>query len=138
MNVVFADAFYWVALTNLQDSAHEQAKSLTVSLRPRTIFTTEEILTEYLNYFAGWGSHFRQKAETNIQSILLSQTVRTMPQTNNSFLSGLDLYRAKLDKGYSLTDCVSMQTMRRERVTEVLTNDLHFEQEGFQALFRCS
>jgi uncharacterized protein len=63
MNVVFADAFYWVALTNLQDSAHEQAKSLTVSLRPRTIFTTEEILTEYLNYFAGWGSHFRQKAD---------------------------------------------------------------------------
>jgi predicted nucleic acid-binding protein len=29
-----------------------------------------------------------------------------------------------------------MQTMRREGLTEVLTNDRHFEQEGFRALFR--
>ncbi len=31
-----------------------------------------------------------------------------------------------------------MQTMRREGLTEALTNDRHFEQEGFQALFRDS
>jgi len=36
----------------------------------------------------------------------------------------------------SLTDCISMQTMRRECLTQVLTNDRHFEQEGFRALFR--
>jgi predicted nucleic acid-binding protein len=29
-----------------------------------------------------------------------------------------------------------MQTMKREGLTEVLTNDKHFEQEGFRALFR--
>jgi predicted nucleic acid-binding protein len=29
-----------------------------------------------------------------------------------------------------------MQAMRREGLTEALTNDRHFEQEGFQALFR--
>jgi predicted nucleic acid-binding protein len=28
------------------------------------------------------------------------------------------------------------QAMRREGLTDVLTNDRHFEQEGFQALFR--
>jgi predicted nucleic acid-binding protein len=28
-----------------------------------------------------------------------------------------------------------MQTMRREGLTEVLTNDRNFEQEGFRALF---
>lgn len=39
------------------------------------------------------------------------------------------------DKGYSLTDCISMQTMRREGLNDVLTNDRHFEQEGFHALF---
>lgn len=31
---------------------------------------------------------------------------------------------------------ISMQTMRRERLTEVLTDDRHFEREGFRALFR--
>ena len=29
-----------------------------------------------------------------------------------------------------------MQTMRREGLIEALTNDRHFEQEGFRALFR--
>jgi predicted nucleic acid-binding protein len=29
-----------------------------------------------------------------------------------------------------------METMRKEELTEVLTNDRHFEQEGFRALFR--
>jgi len=29
-----------------------------------------------------------------------------------------------------------MQTMRREGLTEALTNDRHFEQKGFHALFR--
>jgi hypothetical protein len=31
-----------------------------------------------------------------------------------------------------------MQTMRKERISEVLTSDRHFEQEGFRALFRDS
>jgi predicted nucleic acid-binding protein len=29
-----------------------------------------------------------------------------------------------------------MQTMRREGLTEILTNDQHFEQEGSRAFFR--
>jgi predicted nucleic acid-binding protein len=53
-------------------------------------------------------------------------------------LSGFELYVARPDKGYSLTDCISMQTMRRDGLTDVLTNDRHFEQEGFRALFRDS
>ena len=60
------------------------------------------------------------------------------PQSRESFLAGLELYRTRPDKGYSLTDCISMQTMRRAGITQVLTNDRHFEQEGFQALFRAS
>jgi predicted nucleic acid-binding protein len=31
-----------------------------------------------------------------------------------------------------------MHTMRKERLTDVLTNDPHFEHEGFRALFRDS
>jgi predicted nucleic acid-binding protein len=50
--------------------------------------------------------------------------------------SGLALYQVRPDKGYSLTDCISMQTMRREGMTDALTSDWHFEQEGFRALFR--
>ena len=49
---------------------------------------------------------------------------------------GLDLYEARPDKLYSLTDCVSMQTMKDRAADEALTHDRHFMQEGFRALFR--
>ena len=57
-------------------------------------------------------------------------------QSRQGFLDGLDLYEARPDKGYSLADCISMQIMRREGLMDVLTNDRHFEQEGFRAIFR--
>jgi len=43
--------------------------------------------------------------------------------------------RCRLDKGYSLTDCRSMAALRALGVSEVLTNDHHFTQEGFTILF---
>jgi len=135
MKTVFADTFYWIEFTNVQDLAHERAKVFTRSATPM-ICTTQEVLVEYLNFFAGWGPHFRRKVSINIQNMQESRTVQLVPQTSASFLTGLNLYRARLDKGYSLTDCISMQTMRDEGITDVLTNDMHFEQEGFRALFR--
>jgi predicted nucleic acid-binding protein len=53
-------------------------------------------------------------------------------------LSWLNLFEDRPDKGYSLTDCMSMQVMRRDGLTEVLTNDHHFSQEGFRILFPSS
>ena len=136
MNAVFADTFFWIAFPNVQDQAHERTKAFARSTTLGTICTTEEVLTEYLNYFAGWGLKFRQKASLNVQNILDNPSVRVIAQTSSSFLAGLTLYRARLDKGYSLTDCISMETMRSEGVTDVLTNDAHFEQEGFRAILR--
>jgi len=136
MTAVFADTFYWIAFTNVQDRAHEKAKALTLSRMPGVIVTTEEVLIEYLNYFGAWGYNFRRKALANVQNMLNNRTVKIVPQTSASFSAGLELYGARLDKGYSMTDCISMQAMRSEGITEALTNDVHFEQEGFWALFR--
>jgi predicted nucleic acid-binding protein len=72
----------------------------------------------------------------SVRAILANPVIRVIPQSRGSFLAGLDLYIQRPDKGYSLTDCISMQTMRREGLTEVLTKDRHFEQEGFRVLFR--
>jgi predicted nucleic acid-binding protein len=59
-------------------------------------------------------------------------------KANATFMAGLELYHARPDKQYSLIDCISMEIMRREGLTDVLTNDRHFEQEGFRALFRAA
>jgi predicted nucleic acid-binding protein len=61
---------------------------------------------------------------------------RVLAQSEESFQAGWALYVARPDKGYSMTDCISMAAMRREGIVHALTNDAHFEQEGFRAVFR--
>ena len=46
------------------------------------------------------------------------------------------LYENRTDKEYSPTDCSSMEAMRQQGLHEVLTNDHHFEQEGFTILIK--
>ena len=46
----------------------------------------------------------------------------------------LDLLRARLDKGWSLCDAVSIVLMRRDGIDDALTTDHHFEQAGFRRL----
>jgi predicted nucleic acid-binding protein len=50
--------------------------------------------------------------------------------------AGVDLYRRRPDKAWSLTDCISFVVMQREGITEALTGDQHFEQAGFVALLK--
>ena len=138
MTALFADTFYWIALADVADSAHQRALTLTAERATSHIVTTDEVLTEYLTFFATAPEQFRREVAESVERILASSVIRIIPQSRGSFLAGLHLYRARPDKGYSLTDCISMQTMRNEGITDVLTNDRHFEQEGFRALFRDS
>jgi predicted nucleic acid-binding protein len=105
------------------------------SLRPQSILTTDEVLTELLTFSAA-DQHLRVEASLVVNDLLADENVRVIPQTRRSFRAGFELYQARPDKGYSLTDCISMQTMRHSGLTEIMTNDRHFEQEGFRALFR--
>jgi uncharacterized protein len=138
MTALFADTFYWIALVDFSDGAHRRALALTAERVDTPIVTTDEVLAEYLTFFAIAPEQMRRKAVINARRILDDPGVRVLPQSRNSFLSGMALYEARPDKGYSLVDCISMQTMRKEGLIEVLTNDRHFEQEGFRALFRDS
>ena len=133
MRIVFADTFYWIALTLPGDAAYARAHQITDD-----ILTTEEILSEYLTFFSAAPEYLRREVTANVEAMLSDPGVRVIPQSHDSFMAGFELYRSRPDKGYSMVDCISMQTMRREGLTEALTNDRHFEQEGFRALFRDS
>ena len=54
----------------------------------------------------------------------------------NPFWLACVYYEERQDKGYSLVDCISMATRRRQAILEVLTNDRHFMQEGFKVILR--
>lgn len=99
MKAIFADTFYWVALTNKLDARHERALALPRSLGSPQIVTTEQVITEYLNFFAEWGERFRRKASANVRGALALPSVTVVPHTHESFLAGLTLYEARLDKG---------------------------------------
>ena len=51
-------------------------------------------------------------------------------------IPGLSLHVARMDKSWSLTDCISFYLMRERGITQALTTDHHFTQAGFEALLR--
>ena len=135
MKIVFADTVYWVALINPKDEWRNQARSAIALLRDARIVTTDSILIEVLNFFAEHGDEARRRAVSTIEQLLTNPDTEVVPQTHDNFLAGLTLYKARADKGYSLTDCISMIATRERNIAEVLTHDSHFVQEGFTVLF---
>ena len=69
------------------------------------------------------GDVLRHTAAKMVRAILSNPNVKVVPQSRDSFLHGLELFEQRGDKEYSLTDCISMNTMKSEPVNEVLTND---------------
>jgi predicted nucleic acid-binding protein len=135
MNAYFADASYWIALLHRRDQWHDRALAVSRALGSRPLVTTEWVLAEFLAFFSAAGEATRQRATERTRLIYRDPTIRVLAPDNASFLDGLALYERRLDKQYSLIDCISMHVMRREGITEVLTNDRHFIQEGFRILF---
>ena len=131
----FVDTFYWVALSDPRDQWHARVLAFSRTLSEYHLYTVDEVLAEYLTFYSASRPHVRADAVQTVHDILRDRHITVMPQSHASFLDALAFYASRLDKEYSLTDCVSMQAMRREGLTDVLTNDHHFRQEGFRILF---
>jgi uncharacterized protein len=70
MSDVFADTNYWVALTDPRDQWNSAALAAARSLAARRTVTTDEVLTEFLAFFADRGRHFREVATLTARSIV--------------------------------------------------------------------
>jgi uncharacterized protein len=132
---VFADTFHWLALARPRDAWHAAAWRWAGTNPSTHIVTTDEVLTEVLNALAGTGPAGRAYAAATVRDVRNDSQVLVLPQTRADFDAALALYEARPDKGYSLTDCRSMLALRSLGVSQVLTNDHHFTQEGFTILF---
>ena len=76
MRAVFADTFYWAALTSTEDAAHDRALSLRRSIDPERIVTTDEVLAEYLAFFAAARPSVRSQAAANVGDLIRNAAVR--------------------------------------------------------------
>lgn len=136
MKRIFADTVYWIALTNSFDQYHAKAVEASSSLENCRLFTSDAVLTEFLNALADKGPMVRAAAVKMVDAIMKNSGVTVIPQSRRTFNRSLAFYKSRSDKGYSLTDCGSILVMRQYRLSEALTTDRHFEQEGFTALLR--
>ena len=134
MSRIFADTLYFVAITLKNDAWHQEALRLQAANGNAHLVTTEEVLSEYLTSLAKMGQVHRDRATFIVRQLLESDRITVLYQSHETFLAGLTLYEQRSDKGYSLTDCISMTAMREHGITEILTNDHHFTQEGFTIL----
>ena len=137
MPLVFADTSFWQGRYFPQDQWHQAALAAEMRLgNPLSLLTTQEVLTEFLARASG-NERTRRIAIETVEEIQNAPNITVVPQSTESFARGFELYRNRMDKGYSLVDCTSMNTMDALGITLILTSDHHFEQEGrYVALMR--
>jgi hypothetical protein len=82
MNALFADTFHWIALSDTADSSHHRALDIASKRAGWTVITTDEVLAEFLTFFATAPEPMRRKAVINAQRILGAPDVRVVPHNS--------------------------------------------------------
>ena len=132
--IVLLDTSYVLALENRKDPHHERAKLL-----------DRQLMQEGALSLLHWGIFIEvadgyARADRRAKGLQLLEKLETenrylvYPVSDSLLQQALNLYRARPDKDWGLTDCLSFVLMKQEGVTEALTADVHFRQAGFTAL----
>ena len=136
MRTVFADSGHWIALLHPRDQLHERAKAVVADLESVAVVTTQMALAEALNHLSREGGQLRYLAVQMVREIEDNPDVEIIPQTDSQFRAAVQVYAARNDQSWSLTDCASFTVMEERGITEALAYDRDFEQAGFIALLR--
>ncbi len=131
MTGVFADTSFYVALSNEHDASYAAAMAFSAHYRGG-IVTTEYVVLELGNFFSRVGD--RRVFLGLMDDLRSDPKTHLVPAGAKLFDDGLRLYAARLDKDWSLTDCISFVVTGEYGLTEALTGDHHFQQAGFNAL----
>jgi uncharacterized protein len=126
MKAVFTDTFYYIALLDAKDSAHERAVRATRELDSATV-TTAWVLLELANALSA--SRHRTVFARFLDLLRANPNVIIYEAEKELFDRGVEIYRDREDQQWSLTDCISF-VVQREDLREALTGDRNFEQAG--------
>jgi predicted nucleic acid-binding protein len=131
MRELFVDTWFLIADVHRFDSDHERALRIGRRVGSFHLVTHDAVLTEFLTFFAESEPQWRRRAAAAVRNLVLNHRYAVLPADRALFNRAVELYENRLDKHYSLVDCMSMVVMKDRGVTQVLTNDHHFRQEGF-------
>jgi len=130
---VFMDTYGLIAWINTRDAAHQPVKSYLDAYSGR-IVTTAWVLLEFADAFSLSSTKpFAIEAIKRIHRLPMFVVVGFDAAV---YQAGFDLYEARSDKDWSLTDCIFFAVMTQRRLSDALTADHHFEQAGFRAVFK--
>lgn len=130
--MIFADTVYFLALLNPEDQWHGAVRNLTQTLRNERVLTTAWVLLETANGLAQTPN--RRTFKAFVGEMEKRRNLEIVSPTMDWFHRGLELYEARPDKEWSLTDCISFEVMRERQIRGALTADHHFRQAGFELL----
>jgi hypothetical protein len=133
MRRFFIDTGHLLGLAHAQDQWHSLALQWTEAAQG-LFRTTDYILVEAANGLAA--ARFKPKALSIIGRLQSDPRVTIIPASRELNERGFQLYGSRLDKDWSLTDCISFVVMAELGIMDALTPDRHFEQAGFRALLR--
>ncbi|HUO09783.1 MAG TPA: PIN domain-containing protein [Phycisphaerae bacterium] len=129
--MIFADAYFLIALLNDSDSDHGPAVAASSSLKA-PMLTTEFVLFEVGNALSG--TSFRRRFVEFAHQIDQNPWIEIVWSSPELVWAGVQLYSDRPDKRWSLTDCISFIVMKQRGITHALTHDHHFKQAGFHIL----
>ena len=138
MPAIFVDTAHHIAVFNANHPLHGTATLLANELSADSsvsFVTTHLVLAEFLASTSR-ATQLRVAAAEYVSLLISQRNVTLVDLTGLLFERALELYRDRSDKSYSLTDCVSMIICRDLGITQVLTSDHDFEQEGLAILLR--
>ena len=132
----FIDTVFWIALLNQDDEMHELVDREYKRLMKSGFhfITTTAVLNETANSLSK--PQFRLAVVEFYRRLQRSSRIEILFVNQHLWSDGWQLYEERLDKAWSLTDCISIVVMQERGLAEVLTNDKHFEQAGFRAILR--
>jgi uncharacterized protein len=130
--MIFVDSGFLLALAQPADALHIRAVAWARHLS-EPLMVTEYVLWETINNLSKRADRLRAYRIVEMVDDSNYTIVHASPEL---FAAGLKLHRARSDKEWSLTDCISFHLMRERGITRALAYDVHFEQAGFEALLR--
>lgn len=129
---IFLDTWFILALLNVRDADHAEAKRLLPRIRSAaTLVTTDAILLEACN---GLAKYNRTGAAQFARTCYTDAQFNVIPVDRGLIQSALRQYEGVSDKAWGLTDCLSFVVMREHEIQLVATRDHHFHQAGFITL----
>lgn len=132
----FLDTAYAIALSAPQDAHHERALTIASEMDASQcrLMTTRAVILEIGNALSKL--RYRKAGVELLLSLEEDPRVEILPLSEDLFHRGQQLFASRVDKEWSITDCISFVAMKDRGIEAALTTDEHFEQAGFRALLR--